>query len=113
MLLNKKAISGICGAYLMLAIGCAPLPEGTEKGDLEFFEDAVASIGCELVKSADYYTVQFQAGLTREQVLEFAGYELGADRAVRLEGGGLRLTAGPCAPDARPVAAAVEIAAAA
>lgn len=88
------------GAIGLVMAACAPLPEGTERSDLEYFEEAVASIECELVKSADYYTVQFQAGLTREQALEFAGYELSTGRAERLEGGGIRLVAGPCAPGA-------------
>lgn len=94
----KNAGLGVMG--LVLAAACAPLPEGTERSDLEYFEEAVASIECELVKSADYYTVQFQAGLSREQVIEFAGYELSTGRAERLEEGGIRLIAGPCEPGA-------------
>jgi len=110
MVIRMKAALGLSGAALVALGACTPLPDGTEKGDLEFFEEAVASIDCELAKSADYYTVQFQAGLTREQVLEFAGYELGAERAVRLESGGIRLTAGPCAEGAETTSEAIVIA---
>ncbi len=110
---KSKLWPGLAALAMFAATGCAPLPEGTERDDLEFFEEAVASIDCELVKSADYATVQFQAGLTREQVLEFAGYELSTERAVRLESGGIRLVAGPCAPGAQPAATPVAVIAAA
>lgn len=106
-------VKAVTGCALILAVSaCLPAPEGTERGDLEYFEAAVAANNCKLVKSADYYSVQFEAGLTREQVLAFAGQELGAGRAERLEGGGIRLTAGPCAPGAEPVTTPIEIASA-
>lgn len=105
MFLGKTVVRGVLAASLMAGAACAPLPEGTETGDLEFFEEAVASIDCELVKSSDFYTVQFQAGLSREQVLAFASQELGSGRAVRLESGGIRLIAGPCSPKAVVAAA--------
>ncbi len=89
-----------CVAALLTLAACDTPPDGTEKDDVAFFEEAVASIGCTLVTGPDYNTVQFQADLTREQVLALAGYELGAGRAERLESGGIRLTAGPCAPGA-------------
>jgi hypothetical protein len=88
---------------------CDAPPEDTSKDDVTFFEEAVASIGCTLVSGPDYNTVQFQADLTRAQALALAGYELGAGRAERLESGGIRLTAGPCAPGAEPVAPLVQL----
>lgn len=98
-----------CGVLLASVVACAPAPDGTDAEDIEFFEDAVASIGCELENGPDYNTVQFQADLTREQARALAGYELTAGRAERMESGGVRLTAGPCAPGADPVATRIEL----
>ena len=98
------------GLAVLAVSGCLPTPEGTDKDDVTYFEEAVAANNCKLVKSSDYYSVQFEAGLTREQVLEFAGYELGAGRAERLEGGGIRLTDGPCAAGATPMSRPIAIA---
>lgn len=104
-----RTVCALCLAAVTVS-GCLPTPEGTDKDDLIFFEEAVAANNCKLVKSSDYYSVQFEAGLTREQVLEFAGYELGAGRAERLEGGGMRLIDGPCAPGATPAVRPIPIA---
>ena len=66
--------------------------------DLANFDMAVASIGCDLVGESDYLPVEFQTGLTRQQVIETAQFRLATDAAVQLENGGVRLITGDCAP---------------
>lgn len=85
------------GATGLLA-ACAMPPEGVTPEDLVMFDEAVASIGCDLVGESDYLPVELQTGLTRQQVLETAQYKLDAEDAVRLSNGGIRLTTGACAP---------------
>jgi hypothetical protein len=87
-------------APLLLLAACAVPPEGTSAEDIEFYENAVASLDCELVTERDYRVVQFQADLTRETALALTRYALEQGRAESLEAGGIRLVAGPCAPDA-------------
>jgi hypothetical protein len=80
-----------------LLTACAMPPEGVTPEDLVMFDEAVASIGCDLVGESDYLPVELQTGLTRQQVLETAQYKLEAEDAVRLSNGGIRLTTGACA----------------
>ncbi|KAA8612895.1 hypothetical protein [Salipiger aestuarii] len=91
-LLPIVALAG-CGVLVMP-------PEGTDDADLVAFDEAVASIGCELVTEADYLPVELQTGMGREQLLQVAQYRINAGDAVVLEGGGLRLVTGRCAPAA-------------
>ena len=63
------------------------------------FDEAVASIGCDLVDETDYLPVELQTGLTREQVIEVAQFRLAAEQAVSLSNGGIRLITGACAPE--------------
>lgn len=80
---------------------CVTPPEGSTIDDVTFFEEAVATIGCTLITDADFRTVEFQAGLTRQQLLDIAGQSLATGRAERADDGkGVRLIAGPCAPGA-------------
>jgi hypothetical protein len=87
---------------VMIAMGalaaCALPPQGVTPQDLENFDVAVASIGCELVGESDYLPVELQTGLTREQVVETAQFRLATEAAVQLENGGVRLVTGDCAP---------------
>lgn len=86
-------------AFIALA-GCDAPPEGITTEDIGRLELAAATIGCDMVTEADYLPVELQAGLTRAQAQDIVGYLLRTDRAARLESGGVRLTAGPCAPTA-------------
>lgn len=79
--------------------GCMGMPpEGTEEADLVAFDDAVASVSCDLVTEADYLAVELQTGLMREQVQQIASYRVAGGDAVKLDNGGMRLTSGRCAP---------------
>ncbi len=82
---------------LTMLTACALPPEGTTAQDVTSFETAVASIGCVLKTEADYLPVELQTGLSREQTQAMASYVLSTDRAVNLEGGGIKLTTGACA----------------
>lgn len=94
-------------AALLALSACVTPPEGATVDDVTYFEAAVATIGCTLTTDADFRTVEFQAGLTRQQVLDIAGQALATGRAERAEDGkGVRLIAGPCAPGA---ASAVQV----
>lgn len=85
-------------AGLALVAACAVPPEGVTPQDLAAFDEAVASIGCDLVGESDYLPVELQTGLTREQVTQTAAFRVASEEAVRLPGGGVRLTTGACAP---------------
>ncbi|MGK7755477.1 MULTISPECIES: hypothetical protein [unclassified Roseovarius] len=94
----KKKI-GLMGAISAMGIvaGCTAPPEGTGEQDVAKFQVAVASIGCTLKTEADYLPVELQTGLSREQSTQMAAYMVTTERAVRLEGGGIRMTTGACA----------------
>ncbi|MEM8774923.1 MAG: hypothetical protein AAGF53_07805 [Pseudomonadota bacterium] len=86
-----------CSVLSVLSVaGCATPPEGTTQEDIQRFEAAVASIGCDLVTEADYLPVELQAGISREQSTSLAAFVLATERAVKLEDGGIRLVKGPC-----------------
>ncbi|SHH26083.1 NADH dehydrogenase [Marivita hallyeonensis] len=87
-------------AALSFVAACAIPPQGVTQEDVANFDIAVASIGCDLVSESDYLPVEFQTGLTREQVIQTAQYRVSTEDAVALEGGGVRLVTGACAPDA-------------
>jgi len=91
----KKTFAGI--VVLGLLAGCDVPPQGTGVQDVAKFEAAVVSIGCTLKTEADYLPVELQTGLSREQSTQMAAYVVNTDRAVRLEGGGIRMTTGACA----------------
>jgi len=87
-------------AALTALAGCMEAPVSSSSGaalDIAAYESAVHSIGCELVSEADYGAVEFQAGMTREDVLAITQRRLNREQAVRLETGGVRLTTGACA----------------
>lgn len=92
---RMRCAFAMCG--LVALAGCAVPPQGTTAQDVTSFEAAVASIGCVLRTEADYLPVELQTGLTREQTQSMAAYVLSANRAVRLENGGVKLTTGACA----------------
>ena len=79
---------------------CAIPPQGVTQADLVSFDEAVVSIGCDLVGESEYLPVELQTGLTREQVVETAQFRLATEEAVQLENGGIRLITGDCAPAA-------------
>lgn len=88
----------IAGLALAALAGCMSLPpEGTTREDLEAYDAAVVTLGCQLVSEADYGALEFQAGLSREQAIAITEQRLARDEAVRLEEGGVRLTSGSCA----------------
>jgi hypothetical protein len=93
---NKIGLMGAIAAMGIVA-GCTAPPEGTGEQDAAKFQVAVASIGCTLKTEGDYLPVELQTGLTREQSTQMAAYMVTTERAVRLEGGGIRMTTGACA----------------
>ncbi|SEQ39566.1 hypothetical protein [Thalassovita taeanensis] len=92
-LINLTAL--ICAVALLA--GCAVPPQGTSAEDLANYEAAVASIGCVMFGESDYLPVEFQTGLTREQVIALTQYELAAGKAEKLPEGGVKLITGACA----------------
>jgi hypothetical protein len=94
--MNIRFVAPMAGVGLLTA--CAMAPEGVSQEDLAAFDEAVASIGCELVGESDYLPVELQTGLNREQVVQTAAFRVAAEQAVQLENGGVRLTTGSCAP---------------
>jgi len=82
-----------------LVSACALPPEGVGQEELAAFDEAVASIGCDLVSETDYLPVELQTGLTRDQVIEVAEFRLASEQAVSLSNGGIRLITGECAPE--------------
>jgi hypothetical protein len=84
-------------AALLFVAACALPPDGVTPEELVMFDEAVASIGCDLVGESDYLPVELQTGLTREEVIEVAQFRLLNEEAVRLENGGIRLNTGTCA----------------
>ncbi len=94
MTLNRTLCLIVAGLTLA---GCALPPDGVSREKIAEYEAAVASIGCVLKHESDYLPVELQAGLTREQTLAITKYQIAADRAESLEGGGVKLTTGACA----------------
>ena len=94
--MTVRIIAPLAGLSLLAA--CAMPPEGVTPAGLVAFDEAVASIGCDLVGESDYLPVELQTGLSREQVLQTAAYRVANEEAVRLEDGGIRLITGACAP---------------
>ena len=97
-----RVSAALCALGLLAA--CAMPPKGTDEQDLMAWDDAVTSIGCELVSESDYQPVELQSGLTREQVQKIAAYKVKTEEAVPSETGGVRLVTGSCAPASEPVA---------
>ncbi|TNF22011.1 MAG: hypothetical protein EP318_05175 [Rhodobacteraceae bacterium] len=93
-----RLVTGL--AALGALAGCMEAPVAGARGaplDIAAYEAAVHSIGCELVSEADYGAVEFQSGMTREDVLTITQQRLAREQAVRLETGGVRLITGACA----------------
>jgi len=93
-MMRKTVFAGAC---LGLTAACALPPKGVSTQDIAAYEAAVASVGCEMVTEADYIPVEFQTGLTRQQVLDITAYKLSSGGAERLPDGGVKLTTGACA----------------
>ncbi|MEM7733215.1 MAG: hypothetical protein AAF280_10585 [Pseudomonadota bacterium] len=89
----------LLGCAAVLA-GCAGAPEGTSQDNVSDFLVAAATIGCEIKHDSDYAPIEFQAGISKDQALGIAQFLLARGDALPLEGGGLRVTAGPCAQTA-------------
>lgn len=95
MKINMRMVSVFAVGGLLM--GCALPPEGVSPQNIADYEAAVASIGCVMKHESDYLPVELQAGLTREQTTAITQYLLADERAVSLEGGGVKLTTGACA----------------
>ncbi|SLN42709.1 hypothetical protein ROJ8625_02095 [Roseivivax jejudonensis] len=85
-------------AASILTAACAMPPEGTTEEDALAFDSALASLGCDLRTEPQYLAAELQTGLTRGQLLEMSEFKVDTGAAVRLEGGGVRLVTGSCAP---------------
>ena len=93
-MMRKTVFAGAC---LGLTAACALPPPGVSTQDIAAYDTAVASVGCTLVGESDYLPVEFQTGLTRQQVLDITAYKLTSGGAERLADGGVKLTTGACA----------------
>ena len=82
---------------LGLTAACAMPPEGVPSDAVSAYDDAVASIGCNLRTEKDYLPVELQTGMTREQVLAMTTYKIANKQAVKLPDGTVQLTTGACA----------------
>lgn len=85
------------GLVVTALAGCDVPPQGTSAEDVAKYQKAVASIGCVMRSEADYLPVELQAGLTRQQTKDITAFHLSTGKAVKLEGGGVKLTVGACA----------------
>lgn len=63
----------------------------------ESYLAAVATTDCVLIDQRQYGAVEFQADLTREEVIEITQFYLAIGNAERLPEGGVKVTTGPCA----------------
>ncbi|WP_294608223.1 hypothetical protein [uncultured Roseovarius sp.] len=93
-MMRKTVFAAAC---LGLTAACALPPKGVSAKDIAAYDAAVASVGCKLVGESDYLPVEFQTGLTRQQVLDITAYKLSSGGAERLPDGGVKLTTGACA----------------
>ena len=100
MSLLRLSVLAVCGVGLA-ACDMVQTGDGTtitleQRKD---FLDAVATVGCVLRDDRQYGAVEFQADLTREQVVAIASNHLARGRAVRVgdDGQTIRITTGPCA----------------
>ncbi|PYG34628.1 hypothetical protein [Pelagimonas varians] len=94
----KKLVPAL--AAMALTTACVMPPKDVTDEDLVAYDAAVASIGCDLRSESDYLPVELQTGLTREKIIEIGQYKLSTEEVVALEGGGVRLVTGACAPTA-------------
>ncbi|WP_239521014.1 hypothetical protein [Pseudooceanicola aestuarii] len=93
----RKIFSLAFSPALFLTAGCAMPPQGAPANASANFNDAVASVGCNLRTERDYLPVELQTGMTREQVIQMAQFKMGNGEAVALEDGGVKLVTGACA----------------
>jgi hypothetical protein len=93
-----RAAAGLAGGLLaaLALAGCVAPPEGVDESAVARFDDAVRSMGCELVTEPHFLATELQTGLTRQQVVGMVQYQVALDQATRLEGGGHRFTTGGC-----------------
>ncbi|WP_425039565.1 hypothetical protein [Primorskyibacter sp. S187A] len=84
-------------APLGLVAACAMPPEGVDEAAVMRFDDAVKSMGCELVTEPHFLATELQTGLTRDQVVAMVQYKVALEQAVAMESGGHRFTSGGCA----------------
>jgi len=75
---------------------CVMPPEGVDEAAVLRFNDAVLSMGCELVTEPHYLATELQTGLTRDQVIGMIQYKLALDEAMPKDGGGYEFTTGAC-----------------
>lgn len=79
---------------------CTLPPEGIDEDQLMFYDNALVSISCDLRFESDYAAVEFQTGLTREQINAITEYKLQTEEVVLHPEGGYRLNTGPCETNA-------------
>ena len=87
-------------AALALTAACALPPEGVDTAQMAAYDDAVASIGCVMKTEREYLAVELQTGMTREQTIQMGQARMATGAAVPVEGGGVMLVTGRCAPKA-------------
>ncbi len=96
---KRPWLKSCCAGIGLCALGaCAIPPEGTTEEDVARYITAAATIDCDMIGESDYLPVELQAGLTRSQTQAITAFLLSTERAVRLQPGGVRITAGECAP---------------
>ncbi|MAC78919.1 MAG: hypothetical protein CML66_12735 [Rhodobacteraceae bacterium] len=97
----KRAVLLIAG--LSALAGCdeqalATLGGATSTADQRAdYLSAVATTDCVLIDQRQFGAVEFQANLTRQEVIEITQFYLAIGNAERLPEGGVRVTTGPCA----------------
>ena len=84
-------------AALALTSACAMPPQGASPEQMAAYDNAVASMGCEMRTEREYLAVELQTGLTREQTIQAGQFRMASGAAVPLEGGGVKLVTGACA----------------
>ena len=71
-------------------------PEGVDEAAVTRFDNAVKSMGCELVTEPHFLATELQTGLTREQVVGMIQYKLALEQAEPLPEGGHKFLSKGC-----------------
>ena len=82
---------------LLLAAACAMPPKDVDDAAIARFDNAVLSMGCQLITEPHFLATELQTGLTREQVIGMIEYNVALDRAVPMEDGGHQFMLEGCA----------------
>jgi len=87
-------------AVVAMTAACALPPQGVGPAQMAAYDDAVASVGCVMKTEREYLAVELQTGMTREQTIQMGQARMATGAAVPVEGGGVMLVTGRCAPQA-------------